>query len=323
MADPARPRSCYDKVGRLVYFGRMIDKIRLHAAGRLPPEYVSNLGEGKPTLFDARCCRFLGVAYAELRQRVLEGQEDEALLAWAHERGGPKTDEVCEMWNGFMMKVGWRDDRSAVLRTRIKEYRLEGRPIETFFDLNDYDEGRDPAASRPWDPLPPLIILLMGVAGSGKTTVGRRLAETLGWGFADADEFHPPANVAKMSSGQPLDDEDRAPWLAAIRTYIESRIAAGTPAVVTCSALKERYRAAVAPDPSRLRLVHLTADPAVLRERISGRQGHFMKADMLQSQLDALEPPKGALSVDVSAPPDVLVGRILDGLRLGPRLRRP
>jgi len=144
-------RSPYGKVGRLVYFGRMLDKIRLHAAGRLPAEYQANLGEGRFALFDARCCRFLGVPYAELVKRTLEGGTDEEILAWCHARGTPRTDEECVTWNRFMMKIGWRDDRSAALQERTRECGLAGRPIETFFDLQDFDEGRDPIATKPWE----------------------------------------------------------------------------------------------------------------------------------------------------------------------------
>jgi gluconokinase len=150
---PAIPelRSPYAKVGRLVYFGRMLDKIRLHAAGRLPPEYVSNLGDAKPIFFDGRCCRFLQVPYEAVRQRTLEGGTDEEVLAWAEAHGRRPTDEECVIWNRFMTKVGWRDDRSAVLQVRIAEFGLTGRPIETVFDLIDYDEARDPVAARAWD----------------------------------------------------------------------------------------------------------------------------------------------------------------------------
>jgi hypothetical protein len=144
-------RSPYAKVGRLVYFGRMLDKIRLHAAAKLPAEYVANLGDGNPGLFDARCCSFLRVPYAELRERVLAaGLTDEQLLAWCHERGGPRTDQECYVWNHFMMKRGWRDEANARLRQRIAESGLESKPIQTMFDYIDYDEDRDPAATQPW-----------------------------------------------------------------------------------------------------------------------------------------------------------------------------
>ncbi len=140
-------RSCYAKVGRLVFFGRMLDKIRLDAAGQLPADYHGNLGVG----FDGRTCAFLGVEYAALKTHVLVGGTDEELLAWCHAQGGTRTDDQCNIWNRFMMKTGWRDDRSALLQQRVVEYGLVGRPIETFFDLNEFDEGRDPVATRAWE----------------------------------------------------------------------------------------------------------------------------------------------------------------------------
>jgi hypothetical protein len=145
---PAIPglRSNYQKIGRLVYFGRMLDKIRLHAAGQLPADYVSNLSKG----FDLRCCNFLRVPYATLLARTLTGGTDEEILAWAFATGGARTDEECLAWNSFLMKRGWRDDGSAMLQTRIKEFGLEGKPIETFFDLNEFDEGRDPVTAQAW-----------------------------------------------------------------------------------------------------------------------------------------------------------------------------
>jgi hypothetical protein len=142
-------RSPYAKVGRIVYFGRMLDKIRLHAAGRLPAdEYGANLGKG----FDGRCCSFLRVNYDELKARVLAGgQTDEQLLAWCEERGGRRSDEECEVWSGFMMKRGLRDAGAETLAKRIRESRLEDKPILTMFDYLDFDEGRDPVATRAWE----------------------------------------------------------------------------------------------------------------------------------------------------------------------------
>jgi len=141
-------RSPYLKVGRLVYFGRMLDKIRLHAAGKLPEaDYAANLGKG----FDLRCCNFLRVQYDELKGRVLKGDlNDEQMLAWADERGGRRSDEECEVWNGFMMKRGWRDVGAEVLAKRIKESALEAKPVMTMFDYLDFDEGRDPVAGQAW-----------------------------------------------------------------------------------------------------------------------------------------------------------------------------
>lgn len=141
-------RSPYVKVGRIVYFGRMLDKIRLAAAGKLPfEEYGANLGKG----FDGRCCSFLRISYDELKSRVLGGASDEEALAWAEQAGGRRSDEECEVWNGFMIKRGWRDTGREILEKRIRESSLEAKNILTMFDYLDYDEGRDPVASRAWD----------------------------------------------------------------------------------------------------------------------------------------------------------------------------
>jgi hypothetical protein len=141
-------RSPYVKVGRLVYFGRMLDKIRLHAASQLPvAEYGENLGIG----FDGRCCNFLRVNYDELKARVLQGGTDLEVLAWCESRGGARTDEECEVWNGFMKKRGWRDAAAGNLANRIKQSALEAAPIMTMFDYLDFDEGRDPVAARAWE----------------------------------------------------------------------------------------------------------------------------------------------------------------------------
>lgn len=155
-----------------------------------------------------------------------------------------------------------------------------------------------------------MVILIMGVAGCGKTTIGRQLAAELGWNFVEADEFHPPANVAKMGSGQPLNDDDRAPWLAALRVEIDRYLSRQESAVVTCSALKERYRKIIVPDPKQVKIVHLHGSPELLRSRISERVGHFMPATLLDSQLAALEPPADALTLDVVTSPEELVAQI-------------
>jgi len=155
-----------------------------------------------------------------------------------------------------------------------------------------------------------MVIILMGVAGSGKTTIGLALAAQLGWSFRDADDFHPPANVEKMSRGIPLTDRERAPWLAAIRAHIEEKLARGESAVLTCSALKEKYRAAILTDPARVKLVHLAGDFALILERMTTRQGHFMKPEMLRSQFESLEPPKDALVVDIAPEPGAIVAQI-------------
>jgi Domain of unknown function (DUF5069) len=146
-------RSPYVKVGRLVYFGRMLDKIRLHAEGKLPADYVCNIGDDKPGMFDTRCCGFLRVPYVALRDQTLSGGSDESVLAWAEQTGGRRTDEECMVFNSFLMKRGWHDPADNVqrLHQRIAESGLEGKPIETFFDYIDFDEGRDPVSTKLWE----------------------------------------------------------------------------------------------------------------------------------------------------------------------------
>lgn len=162
----------------------------------------------------------------------------------------------------------------------------------------------------------PRAILLMGVAGSGKTTVGQLLAAQLGWEFRDADEFHPAANIAKMSAGLPLTDADRAPWLAAIHRHLEQSLAAGRSTVVTCSALRQRYRDALLTDPQRMHLVHLTGSFDLILGRMERRTDHFMKPGMLRSQFEALEPPADALVIDVGHSPADIVAEIRQRLGL-------
>lgn len=158
----------------------------------------------------------------------------------------------------------------------------------------------------------------MGVAGSGKTTVGQELAASLGWSFRDADDFHPPENVAKMSAGIPLNDRDRAPWLAAIRSHIEALLNRGESGIVTCSALKERYRDVLTRGLSQVKLVHLAGDFDLVLGRMNARQDHFMKPEMLRSQFEALEKPAGALTVDIARPPAAIAGEIRAKLGLDP-----
>ena len=156
----------------------------------------------------------------------------------------------------------------------------------------------------------------MGVAGSGKTTVGSALAAALGWRFVDADEHHTPESVAKMARGEPLTDADRWPWLDQLRAIIVAALAANEPLVLACSALKAAYRARlVGGDAQRVRFVHLTGTPDVLRARIEGRAGHFMKPGMLASQLATLEPPADALTLDAARPVEALVADIVPSLR--------
>jgi gluconokinase len=160
-------------------------------------------------------------------------------------------------------------------------------------------------------------IVVMGVAGSGKTTVGKALAAALDFDFADADDFHSAENRAKMTAGHPLTDADRQPWLAAVREYIEARIAAGRKVVVACSALKESYRQELTPSTStEIRFVYLNATRELTASRLRGRHAHFMKENMLASQFATLEAPTSqeAVIVDASHPVPVIVASVIESL---------
>lgn len=160
------------------------------------------------------------------------------------------------------------------------------------------------------------IIIVMGVSGCGKTTVGELLAKQLGRPFYDGDDFHPAANVAKMAAGHPLTDADRAGWLATLATKIgEWEQASG--AVLACSALKEAYRQTLQAGASQpLHWVFLDGDPAVLYARLAGRHDHYMKADMLDSQLATLEKPAYGLRIDIDNTPENQVAEIVTQLHI-------
>src|SRR5690606_9558356 len=153
---------------------------------------------------------------------------------------------------------------------------------------------------------PIVIAIMMGVSGVGKTTVGVRLADDLGWTFIEADEFHPRANVEKMRAGNPLTDDDRWPWLQALRDRIEEACRRGENAVIACSALRAEYRRYLEQGcPERIHDVYLRASPELIRQRLENREGHFMNPDLLDSQFETLEPPQGKIDVDAAPPPDV------------------
>jgi gluconokinase len=159
-----------------------------------------------------------------------------------------------------------------------------------------------------------MIVILFGVAGAGKTAVGRLLAAELGWEFHDADDFHAPASVEKMRRGLPLSEEDRAPWLGRLAELIASRVERGADAVIACSALKESHRRRLKCGDA-VRLVHLKGDYALIERRLRGRRGHFMPALLLRSQFDALEEPEGGvLVIDVTPPPGEVVRAVRAGL---------
>jgi len=155
-----------------------------------------------------------------------------------------------------------------------------------------------------------MIAVVMGVSGSGKTTVGRILAHELGWPYYDADDFHPPANIEKMERGEALTDADRAPWLDALHALAAQLARDGHSAVLSCSALKQAYRERLSAGVPALRFVYLHGDASLIRLRLARRSGHFMPIDLLQSQLDTLEAPRGAITVDIDDTPEHIAARI-------------
>jgi gluconokinase len=167
----------------------------------------------------------------------------------------------------------------------------------------------------------PCALVVMGVSGSGKSTVADKLAERLGWAFEDGDRFHPASNVAKMSAGQPLTDEDRWPWLRAIADEIDRVCKAGERAVIACSALKRAYRDILVHGRSDVRIVFLNGSQELIADRLAARKGHFMPPGLLDSQFRTLEPPDASESpvmVSIDASIEAIVDDIVSQLRLGP-----
>jgi carbohydrate kinase (thermoresistant glucokinase family) len=167
----------------------------------------------------------------------------------------------------------------------------------------------------------PMIVVVMGVSGSGKTTVAKLLAARLGWQFQEGDELHPPENVEKMKSGTPLTDADRIPWLKRIAEKIDEWRARGESGIVTCSALKRSYRDIIIGDRPEVKLVYLKGSPDLIRQRMARRHGHFMPSSLLDSQFATLEEPspdENAIVVDIGGQPEEITGEIAERLRVAP-----
>ena len=161
-----------------------------------------------------------------------------------------------------------------------------------------------------------MVIVVMGVSGSGKTTIGEILAERLGWSFFDADNFHSEANKQKMKTGIPLTDEDRMSWLQALQDLIRENDQAGKSIVLACSALKARYRQILSEGAADVRFVHLQGEKQLIADRLAQRKGHYMNPGLLDSQFEALEVPQDALNVDISGNPDSIADTVIESLNL-------
>ena len=162
-----------------------------------------------------------------------------------------------------------------------------------------------------------MIVIVMGVSGSGKTTVGKLLAASLNWDFSDADDFHPPANIDKMSRGIPLEDGDRLPWLLQLQTTIERWLLENKNVVLACSALKASYREILCRDKQRMKIVYLKGDFELFAARLKTRENHYMKVDLLSSQFATLEEPEYAIIIDASPTLEVMVRQIENHLTCG------
>jgi len=158
---------------------------------------------------------------------------------------------------------------------------------------------------------PVTIVVLLGVSGSGKTTIGQQLAARLRWPFFDGDDFHPEQNIAKMAQHQPLTDADREPWLERLAELIETSTDTGRSAVIACSALRQTYRDRLARGYREVVFVYLKGSFELIRDRLLHRRGHFMPADLLPSQFAALEEPADAITIDIRTPPAAIVETIV------------
>jgi carbohydrate kinase (thermoresistant glucokinase family) len=178
--------------------------------------------------------------------------------------------------------------------------------INAVFPMGREEKGHSPIR----------IVLLMGVSGSGKTMIGRRLAKELDWPFFEGDAFHSRRNVAKMSRGESLNDHDRNPWLTVLRELIQDLTVNEQRAVISCSALKQVYRDRLTAGYPHVAIVYLKGSPSLIHRRLQSRKDHFMKADMLPGQLSELEEPRDALAVNIEQEPEIIVQQIKQALRL-------
>jgi carbohydrate kinase, thermoresistant glucokinase family len=161
-----------------------------------------------------------------------------------------------------------------------------------------------------------MFLIVMGVSGSGKSTIGKALADALGWPFYDGDDFHPQANVEKMSKGIPLTDADRAGWLDSLAELIRTSLQENRPGVLACSALKQRYRDQLCVDAAQVKFIYLKGSYELIKARMQARPGHYMKPGMLDSQFAALEEPSDAITVSIESEPAAIIAEVRQQLGL-------
>ena len=159
-----------------------------------------------------------------------------------------------------------------------------------------------------------MVLIVMGVSGCGKTTIGKMLGEKLGWKYYEGDEYHPKENVEKMRSGIPLNDDDRKPWLLALRSIIENHLNEGTGAVVSCSALKQKYRDLLKVN-DEVKFIFLKGDFDTILRRMQARKNHYFKPEMLKSQFDALEEPVNVITEDIDIEPELIVNEVIEKIK--------
>ena len=237
---------------------------------------------------------------------------------------------LSDRWRALHRRLPVRNDRRCRrARTRSRHDRRcrRKRIVRRHRQGMHHRRSQRCVSAAAWvNPLAARILIVMGVSGSGKSTVARELAREFGWQFAEGDDFHSSANIEKMRSGQPLNDDDRLPWLGAIAGWIDQRLKAGEPAVVTCSALKHAYRDLLSGGKPDVLFVYLKGTKAAIEEHMAKRTGHFMPASLLPSQFEALEEPtadENFIAVDLSHPIPAIVAEIAAFLGVETQPNRP
>jgi gluconokinase len=289
LVGPRRAGAGQKPIG-LVHEGRGLQRLArpfpAHAGGRQPPEL---LVDERRDFIDARRLAFVG-AHEPIRRRSAHYRVD-----GADEQTQPRVDGDAAVARSFRRRRGAACPRRLSLRFEA--------PLQTSGAVTV-------APQRPTRYAASVVVVLIGAAGAGKTTVGKALAAALGWRFVDGDDYHAPASIAKMRAGVPLSDADRAPWLASLHCVIAATLDRREHIVIACSALRDSYRRTLQGGLHAVRFVYLEADESTLRRRLAERPGHFAGPALAVSQLATLEAPVDALTIDATRPPEQIVDTI-------------